>query len=67
MSTITLPKKEYDDMVTTLRKFSLMFKTAYPTKKKAGFSDTAFGLFKQNFGKKPSLFYVSKMRKTWRV
>jgi len=30
------------------------------------FVDAAFGILKKGFGKKLSVFYVSKMRKSWR-
>ena len=34
--------------------------------KKRKVSEKAFGVLKESFGKKSSIFYVSKMRKLWR-
>ena len=67
MNTVTIPKKEYEILKEARRRFNILFRP--PLKIRAGkskFSAEAFGILKKSFDKKPSTFYVSKMRKSWR-
>ena len=59
MDTVTIPTKEYRRLLEAKR--------VGERKKSKGFSDVAFGVLKDDFGKGSSVAYVSKIRKSWRT
>jgi len=58
MNTVIINKKEYQKVFRAMR--------IVEAKKKRGFSDVAFGILKNAFGKGTSVSYVAKARKAWR-
>lgn len=69
MATITIPKREYEDLKAAKRKLFVLLKTPFFTaeKDRSVLLDRAFGIFKKEFGREASLPYVNKMRKAWRA
>jgi len=64
METVTLNKKEYAELLRMRRLLEEIL--ALKIKKKREIPEKTFGILKESFGKKNSVFYVSKMRKSWR-
>jgi len=64
METIILNKKEYLQLLKMKRMLEKILNSKSARKRKV--SEKAFGVLKESFGKKSSVFYVSKMRKLWR-
>ena len=64
METIILNKKEYLQLLKMKRMLEKILNSK--SVKKREVSEKAFGILKESFGKKSSVFYVSKMRKSWR-
>ena len=64
METIILNKKEYLQLLKMKKMLEKILNSKSVKKRKI--SEKAFGILKESFGKKSSVFYVSKMRKSWR-
>ena len=64
METIILNKKEYLQLLKMKRMLEKILNSKSARKRKV--SEKAFGVLKESFGKKSSVFYVSKTRKLWR-
>ncbi|HAN62111.1 TPA: hypothetical protein DCQ21_02455 [Candidatus Azambacteria bacterium] len=66
MVTVTIPKSKYDTLLETVKKMESISRPLYYTAKTKSFVDSAFGVLKKSFSNKSSVFYVGKMRKSWR-
>ena len=64
METIILNKKEYLQLLRMKRMLEKILNSKSVRKKRI--SEKAFGVLKESFRGKSSVFYVSKMRKSWR-
>jgi hypothetical protein len=72
METITLTKKEYEALKEANKKLDAVLKfaaSAHKTKAKEKFANAgkAFGILGGDYTNKPSVFYVSEMRRKWRA
>ena len=62
MDTITINKKEYDELLEDKRR-----KVDFGEEKKGKKIDrSSFGIWKNRFGKRSSVAYINRMRKSWR-
>ena len=62
MERIVISKKEYAELMNAKRRIATIDR-----KKKMRFIETAFGAFKNDYGKESSVEYVTKLRKSWRT
>ncbi|OGF51673.1 hypothetical protein A3I27_02215 [Candidatus Giovannonibacteria bacterium RIFCSPLOWO2_02_FULL_43_11b] len=66
MATVTIPKTKYNELLEAIKKLESISKPLYYVTKKKSFTDNAFGALKRSFSNKSSVFYVGRMRKSWR-
>lgn len=67
MNTITTPKREYNDLVEAKKILGRIGKIPSSKNGDNKFIDAAFGILKNSIGKKSSISYISKLRKSWRT
>jgi hypothetical protein len=65
MDTITLNKKEYSELLK-MKKLLEKILASKIERNKIEIPESSFGILRNSFGKKNSVFYVSEMRKSWR-
>ena len=68
MNTVTIPRKEYKNLLEAKRKLERMTNVSSKGKalKKKEVLEKAFGIFKNGFSNGSSVSYVNKLRKEWR-
>lgn len=66
MNTITITKKEYKKLKEAKERLAWILAPAAASEGKREILERAFGILRGGFGKRPSVFYVSKLRRAWR-
>lgn len=66
---IAIPQKEYENLLEAKRIIDkiLLWSTITADIKRPHFKSSAFGIFKNDFGKQSSVSYVNTLRKSWRA